>query len=128
MQSIRDLARILIYPNHSSKKGRPVLIYGAGAAGNELYHAIKNNKNIDIVGFFDNSNSLRGSEINNIQIYGKNKDIKKLKERYNNLEIYLAIPSLNINDRRKIISSLEKFKVSVRVFHHYMKLLQIRKK
>ena len=114
VQSIRDLARILIYPNHSSKKGRPVLIYGAGAAGNELYHAIKNNKNIDIVGFFDNSNSLSGSEINNIQIYGKNKDIKKLKERYNNLEIYLAIPSLNINDRRKIISSLEKFKVSVR--------------
>ena len=114
IQSIRDLARIIIYPNSTSKKGRPVLIYGAGAAGNELYHAIKNNKDIDIVGFFDNSDSLKGSEINNIKIYGKYKEIKALKERYKNLEIYLAIPSLSMNERRKIISSLEKFKVSVR--------------
>ena len=114
IQSIRDLARIIIYPNSTSKKGRPVLIYGAGAAGNELYHAIKNNKDIDIVGFFDNSDSLKGSEINNIKIYGKNKEIKALKERYKNLEIYLAIPSLSMNQRRKIISSLEKFKIAVR--------------
>ena len=114
IQIIRDLARILIYPNNSLNKGKPVLIYGAGAAGNELYQAIKNNPNVDIVGFFDNSDSLSGSEINNIKIYGKNNDIKKLKSRYKELEIYLAIPSLNMNQRRKIISSLEKFKVAVR--------------
>ena len=56
IQIVRDFARIIIYPNASIKIGKPVLIYGAGAAGNELYHAIKNNKEINIVGFFDNSN------------------------------------------------------------------------
>ncbi len=114
IQIVRDLARILIYPNIVFKKGKPVLIYGAGAAGNELYQAIKNNPEIDIVGFYDNSNSLNGSEINNINIYGKEKDIKKLKEKHERLEVYLAIPSLSLTERRKIISNLEKFKVAVR--------------
>ena len=114
IQIIRDLARILIYPNKSNKKGKPVLIYGAGAAGNELYQAIKNNSEIEIVGFFDDSDSLNGSEINNIKIYGHNKEIKKLKKKYKNLEVYLAIPSLNMTERRKIISGLEEYKVAVR--------------
>mgnify|MGYP001400526157 CR=1 FL=1 len=114
IQIVRDLARILIYPNRVFKKGKPVLIYGAGAAGNELYQSIKNNPEIDIVGFYDNSNSLNGSEINNINIYGKEKDIKKLKEKHERLEVYLAIPSLSLTERRKIISNLEKFKVAVR--------------
>ena len=114
LQIARDLARILIYPNIIRTQGRPILIYGAGAAGNELYHSIKNDRSLNIVGFFDNSKSLNGSEINNIKIYGKNKDIKKLSEKYNNLEIYLAIPSLNLSKRRTIIANLEKYKVAVR--------------
>lgn len=114
IQIIRDLARILIYPNNPKHKGKPVLIYGAGAAGNELYHALKNDPKIEIVGFFDNSNSLNGSEINNIKIYGKFNHIKKLKNKYKELEIYLAIPSLTMIERRKIISDLEQFKVAIR--------------
>jgi UDP-N-acetylglucosamine 4,6-dehydratase len=114
IQIIRDLARILIYPNNDQQKGRPVLIYGAGAAGNELYHAIKNNREINIVGFFDEANSLNGSSINNIKIYGKDRHIKRLKDKYKNLHIYLAIPSLSLSERKKIISNLEKYKVAVR--------------
>ena len=57
LQISRDLARILIYPNKIRDEGKPVLIYGAGAAGNELYHALKNDRTINIIGFFDNSNA-----------------------------------------------------------------------
>ena len=42
-----------------------------------------------------------------------------LKEKYKDLEIYLAIPSLSINERRKIISSLEEFKVAVRKYSFF---------
>jgi FlaA1/EpsC-like NDP-sugar epimerase len=114
LQIIRDLSRIIVYPSSVKRNGKPVLIYGAGAAGNELYHALKNDININIIGFFDNSAALNGSDINNITIYGKNKQIKKLSEQYNNLEVYLAIPSLSLSNRRKIISNLEKYKVAVR--------------
>lgn len=114
LQIVRDIARLILYSNKQKNLGRPVLIYGAGAAGNELYHALKNDKNVSIVGFFDNSKALNGSEINNVKIFGKNKEIKKLSEKYNDLEVYLAIPSLSSSKRRKIISDLEKYKVAVR--------------
>ena len=114
LQIARDIARVIFHPNKIKKNGRPVLIYGAGAAGNELYHALKNDPQINVIGFFDKSSALDGSEINNIPIYGKNKQIKKLSEQVDNLEIYLAIPSLSSSERRVIISELEKFKVAVR--------------
>ena len=49
---------------------------GLVSAGNELYKPIKNNNNIKVIGFFDNSNSLNGAEINNIKIFGKQKHIE----------------------------------------------------
>ncbi len=114
LQISRDIARLLIYPSRESLDAKPVLIYGAGSAGNELYQSIKQNPKIRVVGFFDNSFALKGASINNIKIYGKEKNIKKLSEKHKDLEIYLAIPSLDISERRKIISSLEKYKVAVR--------------
>ncbi len=114
LQISRDIARLIIYPSKEKLNASPVLIYGAGAAGNELYQSIKNNPKIRIIGFYDNSFKLKGANINNIKIYGKPKHIKQLSEKHRGLEIYLAIPSLDIHERRKIISSLEKFKVAVR--------------
>lgn len=114
IQISRDFARLLIYPSKLRNEGKPILIYGAGAAGNELYNSLKNNSSIKVVGFFDNSSALSGSEINKIKIYGKNKHLKKLSEKYEGLEIYLAIPSLSMEERRKVISNLEKYKVAVR--------------
>tara|TARA_B100000963_G_scaffold156971_1_gene136627 strand:+ start:32089 stop:33990 length:1902 start_codon:yes stop_codon:yes gene_type:complete len=114
LQISRDIARLIIYPSKEKLNAKPVLIYGAGAAGNELYQSIKNNPKIRVIGFYDNSFKLKGALINNIRIYGKSKHIKKLSEKHRGLEIYLAIPSLDITERRRIISGLEKFKVAVR--------------
>jgi FlaA1/EpsC-like NDP-sugar epimerase len=114
LQISRDVAGILIYPVKNRVHGKPILIYGAGAAGSELYQSIKNDSSINVVGFYDNSYQLKGTEINKVRIYGKEKHIKKLLEKYPDMEIYLAIPKLNINERRRIISNLEKFRVAVR--------------
>ncbi len=114
LQISRDIARLIIYPTKESINAKPVLIYGAGTAGNELYNSIKNNHKIKIVGFFDNSLRLKGAYINRVKIYGKPKHIKKLSNKFPGLEIYLAIPSLSMTERRKIITSLEQFKVAVR--------------
>ena len=114
LQISRDIARLLINSDKERNKGKPILIYGAGSAGIELYNSIKNNPNLHIIGFYDNSSSLNGSEINNIKIYGKSKHIRKLLEKHKDLEIYLAIPSLSLAERRTIISDLEKYKIAVR--------------
>ena len=114
LQTSRDAARIILNFTRRENIGKPVLIYGAGVAGNELYQSIKHNHEINIVGFFDDSKALSGAEINSIKIYGKKKHLKELTDIYSNLEVYLAIPSLSVSERRRIISSLEKYKVAVR--------------
>ncbi len=128
LQISRDTARILLNPNQSKNIGKPVLIYGAGAAGNELYNSIKRNLDINIIGFFDNSMSLKGAEINSIKIYGKDRHLKRLTKQYPELEVYLAIPSLGLTERRKIISSLEKYKVAVRTMPALHELVANEKK
>ena len=114
LQISRDVARLIIYPRKEIASAKPVLIYGAGTAGNELFQSIKQNININVIGFYDSSKDLKGTEINTIKIFSKEKHIKKLKEKYPNMEVYLAIPSLGLSEKRAIISSLEKFKVAVR--------------
>ncbi len=128
LQISRDIARLLIYPSFESIDAKPVLIYGAGTAGNELYQLIKQNPKIKVIGFYDNSLKLKGASINNIPIYGKNKNIKKLSEQFNNLEIYLAIPSLSMDERKEIISSLEKYKVAVRSIPAFHEIVADEKK
>lgn len=114
LQISRDIAGLIIYPQKNRSDAKPILIYGAGSAGNELYHAIKHDPLIKVVGFFDNSYTLQGAEINGITIFGKKKHIKKLINDNPNLEVYLAIPSLRTHERRKIISELEQYKVAIR--------------
>jgi FlaA1/EpsC-like NDP-sugar epimerase len=110
----RDIAKRILHPYIKNSNAVPIIIYGAGAAGNEVYKTLLGDVTKKVVAFYDNSKKLIGGQINNIPILGKEKHIKQLKEEYKNLEILLAIPSLNLIERRKIISSLEKFKISVR--------------
>ena len=128
LQISRDIARIIIYPNTESLNAKPVLIYGAGTTGNELYNSIKQNPKIKVVGFYDNDFNLNGSFINKIKIYGKPKHIKKLSNKFSNLEIYLAIPGLDMSSRREIISSLEKYKVAVRSIPALHEIVEDQKK
>jgi len=114
IQISRDIASLFIYPKAVRTNAKPILIYGAGSAGNQLYQAIKQDRNIKVVGFFDNSYKIQGAEINGIKIYGKKKHLKKLVNNNPGLEVYLAIPSLSTHEKREIISDLEPFKISVR--------------
>ena len=128
LQISRDAARIILNSQKTNSIGKPVLIYGAGLAGNELYQSIKHNRKINIVGFFDDSKALIGAEINSIKIYGKKKHLKELSTIYPDLEVYLAIPSLNVSERRAIISSLEKYKVAVRTIPSLHEIVANQKK
>jgi FlaA1/EpsC-like NDP-sugar epimerase len=114
IQISRDIAQLTLYPTKDRSNAKPILIYGAGSAGNELYQAIRLDSGINVIGFFDNSFTLKGALINDLKIYGEEKHIKKLLNQYPNMEIYLAIPSLSTSERRKIINNLEKYRVAIR--------------
>ena len=44
-------SQIINIPHRDNLDAKPILIYGAGTAGNELYHSIQQNPNIRVVGF-----------------------------------------------------------------------------
>ena len=128
LQISRDSARVILSSKQTNNIDKPILIYGAGSAGNELYNAIKHNSDINIVGFFDSSNALSGAEINSIKIFSKSKHLKNLSKLYPRLEVYLAIPSLSLSERRAIISDLERYKIAVRSIPSLHELVANKKK
>ena len=82
---IRDLASYILYTKDIKDNSKDVLIYGAGAAGLQLLNTIKDDININIVGLFDDSKNLQGSEIAGFRVYGKKQHLKNLKLKYPNL-------------------------------------------
>jgi FlaA1/EpsC-like NDP-sugar epimerase len=110
----RIVARIILYPETIDENAMPIVIYGAGAAGKELMEAIQIDKSKNLIAFFDESRDLIGRSINSIPIFGSIKKLEDLKKQYKNLEVLLAIPSLDINSRRDLISRLERIRVPVR--------------
>lgn len=90
-----------------------VLIYGAGIAGSELAAAIGNSKEMKIIGFVDDDESLHGNHLNGLKVYSPNKLdvlVKVLEVNH----VLLAIPSIGRVKRAKIISEVTKLNVSIR--------------
>ena len=125
---IRIIARILIYPNSNEENAIPVVIYGAGAAGKELMEAVQIDKSKNLIAFYDDSYDLKNRLINKVPIYGSQKKLAELKTKYPNLEVLLAIPSLDQNERKDVISKLEELKISVRTVPAFHELIFDEKK
>ena len=101
-----------------------ILIYGAGEAGKQLFRTIESRNELNIVGFFDDSNNLKNTEIFGKKVFGRMKDIPKLKKQYSDFEIYLAIPSASAFTRNEIITKLEKFKIAIKTVPGYFNILE----
>ena len=124
----RDVAKYLLYPYNTNTDAKPIVIYGAGESGNELFQSILLDPSMKLLAFFDDSKNLRNLHINNIPILGSFKQLIKLKKKYPKLEVLLAIPSIQTEQRRDIISELEKIKVAVRTVPSFHELISDQKK
>ena len=124
----RDAAKYLLYPYNTNIDAKNIVIYGAGASGNELFQSILLDPSKRLLAFFDDSKNLRNRQINNIPILGSFDELIALKEKYGDLEILLAIPSIQTEKRRKIISKLEAIKVAVRTVPSFHELISDQKK
>ena len=70
----RDIAKRILHPYIKNSNAVPVMIYGAGAAGNEVYQTLMADRSRKVVAFYDNSDRLKGGHINNIPIFHKIKN------------------------------------------------------
>ena len=100
------LRDILFYLISITNKGKvqKVGIYGAGAAGAQLAASLKLDGNYTTVNFFDDNSKLWGMNLGGIPIRSP-KEINSLEDYLD--QILIAIPSLNSEDRKKILQNLK---------------------
>ena len=124
----RDVAKFFLYPRESDKDAKPVIIFGSGKSAAELLNAFQNDSSKNVVGIFDDSLKLKNTQINNIPIISSFKILVKLKLEHDNLQVFLAMPNITTEARRKIISDLETIKVSVRTVPSMSELISDQKR
>ncbi len=90
-----------------------VLIYGAGSAGQQLLQVLRHSPDYAPVAFVDDDQTLWGQRVQKLKVYSADK-IERLLESHSVKEIFLAISSAPLHERRAVIRALEPFPVVVK--------------
>ena len=83
-----------------------VMIIGAGEAGNMLLREIKRSSHLPmrVVCFIDDDPLKQGYYMNDVPIVGNRNSIGEMVKKYEVDEIYIALPSASINERRELMN------------------------
>ena len=100
-------------PSQAAHVDEHLLIYGAGAAGIQIAHALNHARRYHIVGFIDDEPSLQGKTINDWRIY-KPTELDGLIARDAVNGVLLAMPSISKARRFEILESLREKALHVR--------------
>lgn len=91
-------------------KSKKVAIYGAGSAGAQLEASLRLSMVYKISFFIDDDRSLSGRSLNGIKIINPI-EIKKYKHKID--QVFLAIPSLNREERRVLLKGLQIYNIPI---------------
>ena len=117
---IRALAKIPEHTsetvNYNSVKAEKVLIVGAGAAATLLIKDMNtnNNLNFDIVGLVDDNPDKYHSIINGYHVIGNRNDIPHICKEQEIDQIFLAIPSASVSDKKEIVEICSETKATLK--------------
>ena len=103
--------------------GTHIAIYGAGAAGAQLAHALQYSTEVSPVVFLDDDPGLHGGHVGGLRVYSP-QDFKSVQERYGIEEVLIAIPLKAGVDRRYPVSKFYPYPVRVRMMPQLSGLAQ----
>ena len=124
----RDVAKYFLYPYQTDDNAIPVVIFGSGESAKALLNELQINSSKKVIAIFDNSSVFKNLQINNVPIISSLSRLSELKSKYQNLQVFLAIPNIKTEERRKIITELESIKVAVRTVPSLAELISDQKK
>ncbi|MDC0440682.1 polysaccharide biosynthesis protein [Gammaproteobacteria bacterium] len=124
----RDVAKFFLYPYEKDKNAIPVVIYGSGESAQELVHTLQNYSTMHLIAIFDDSAVFKNLQINNVPIISSFQRLAELKSKHQNLQVFLAMPNMKTEQRRKVISDLATIKVAVRTVPSFTQLISDQKK
>lgn len=109
---IRYLVTDVVLADHFGGGIQRVMIFGAGAAGQQLALAMRHEPNLMLVGFIDDDKRLRGQRLNETRIFHSSELSKAIEKRRVD-RVMLALPNASRKRRAQIIEQLRPYKVSV---------------
>ena len=124
----RDVAKFFLYPNQKDKNASPIIIYGSGQSAQTLLNTLQNESTKNVVAIYDDSSAFKNLQINNIPIISSFNKLVDFKSKFNNLQVFLAVPNMKTEQRRKIITDLVSIKVAVRTIPSMTELISDQKK
>ncbi len=95
------------------RKSTPVIIYGAGNAGQQLVAALYLSTEYVPVALVDDDARLHGTTINGVRVYSP-VELRTLIAHWQVREVLMALPSLSRMRRRRIVAKLERLGVEVK--------------
>ncbi len=101
------------YQSLLKKDKEKVAIYGAGDAGRQLLTALRQGSEYEPVLFIDDNRQLKGQVINGLKVYRPH-HLEKLISQEGIKHVLLAMPSIAMQQKRKIIAELEPLPVQVK--------------
>ena len=110
---IRYIFLVFLPSKQNGKNKKNCLIYGAGSSGIQLSRIIKGDNSLNFVGFLDDNKNLINTKIDNKFVYAPS-DLSKIKDKYKIELVLLAIPSLNVINKAKILESLQNLNITLR--------------
>jgi len=96
------------------KKGRGVLIIGAGDCGEMICREFHENASIQshVIGFLDDDISKKGRKIHGIPVLGKINDLDRIVEFTGAEEVVIAIPSASAKRMRQIVATCKEVDIN----------------
>jgi FlaA1/EpsC-like NDP-sugar epimerase len=95
-----------------SDNAKKVIIWGAGASGQQLLNAIAKVKNINVVGFVDDDTTLHNMQISSMTVYPR-ASLANVISNTCATELFLAIPSITAKQKSEILAFLSPLTLKV---------------
>lgn len=100
----------------------PVAIYGAGAAGTQLAHALRQSQELRPVIFVDDNSALHGIIIGGVRV-GRPDELDQLARSGQIERVLIAIPSMTMGQRERLTKTLEALPCEVQSIPSYVDLV-----
>jgi FlaA1/EpsC-like NDP-sugar epimerase len=105
------------------RRGRRVLIYGAGDAGERVVRDMRQGGQYEPVGFVDDDPRKVGKRIHGVRVLGRREDLPWIMSRYVPDEVLVAAPRGGPRMLRSLVEALEPYKVPIKTLPHLHDIL-----
>lgn len=99
--------------NNTRARRTNVAIYGAGTSGAQLVHALANSQKYRPMLLVDDDPALQKSFVHGLRVYAP-EELPELIDKYQLKQLLLAMPSVELSQRREVLHKLEPLPIHVR--------------